>query len=273
MSGKLISIEGELMKPGKILIVVLVGMLAVACGNKEENRLVQDEDFAAYLKLKRIPLDDEKRVASALVVYNERNAVADAIEKTGLLEDALIEAEVEEFKRQMLISRYFEKYVQENVTEDAIQNYYNNNKEEFQTRRVRAAHILFRTNARMSEEEKNARLLKAKEAWSRLQKNESFDELVKEYSDDKLSVQKNGDLGWLEEGAVDPAFSQKVFSMKKDEVSEPFATSYGYHIVKILEEPQTVTKPFSAVKGDIGYRLKQQAKDAEMQRLKELAAK
>jgi peptidyl-prolyl cis-trans isomerase C len=51
-------------------------------------------------------------------------------------------------------------------------------------------------------------------------------------------------------------------------VSEPFLTTFGYHIVKVLDEPRVVTRPFEAVKGDIRYKLRNQAKQAELERLK-----
>lgn len=259
----------------KLTVSSLVIALALTgCGESEnKSSLVKDEKFEAYLNFKRIPLTDEKRVASALVVYNEREAISKAIEKSDLLDKSLIDVEVAEFKKQMLISRYFEAYIKKNVTPEAIKNYYNNNQDEYQNKKIHVAHILFRTNGRMSDEEKNARLLKAKEAHARLQQNEKFEDLAKEYSDDKLSAQKGGDLGWLDEGSIDPVFSRTVFAMDAGAVSEPFVTSYGYHIVKVIEAAKTTTKPFDAVKGDIAYKLKEQAKQAEMNRLKEQAKK
>ncbi len=255
----------------KSAALILSSAILVACSGSDDNKseLIQDAQFEAYLKLKRIPVDDEKRIASALIVYNEREKIAEAIEDTELLDSAMVDVEVEEFRKQMLISRYFDEYIKKNVTKESIQNYYNNNMQEFERRKIHVAHILFRTNTKMSDAEKNARLLIAKEAYFRVQKNEDFSALVKEYSDDKLSVQKAGDLGWLEEGAIDPIFSRTVFEMETDQISEPFVTAYGYHIVKVIEGPKVMKKPFESVKGDISYRLKQQAKTAEMNRLKD----
>ncbi len=263
------------MKYRIILTVILAGSIVAACSDSDDDKrkLVKDEQFEAYLNLKRIPLDNDKRVASALLAYNEREMISKEIEETGLLDQAMIDVEAAEFRKQMLISRYFEEYIKQNVTTEAIKNYYNNNPEEFESRRIHVSHILFRTNSRMTDDEKNARLLKAKAAYGRIQQNEVFEDLVQEYSDDKLSAQKEGDLGWLEEGAIDPVFSRTIFAMESGQVSEPFVTSYGYHIVKVAEGPKVISKPFESVKGDVSYRLKQQAKEAEMNRLKEQAKK
>lgn len=255
----------------QLFVIALVG-LVVACSNdRSQNGL--DAETEAYLQLKRIPLDNEQRVKSALDVLDKRKSVSEAIKETDLIDHVRIEAEVEEFRRQLLISRYFDAYTKNNVTDESIRNYYNTHLSDYSSKKIHVAHILFRTNGRMSADEKNARLLKAKEAYARTQQNEPFEALVREYSDDKLSAQKGGDLGWLKAGAIDPEFSRKIFSLQEGEISEPFVTSFGYHIVKVLEGQQETTRPFEAVKGDIAYQLKQQAKDAEMSRLFKLAKK
>ena len=76
-----------------------------------------------------------------------------------------------------------------------------------------------------------------------------------------------GDLGWLQSGAIDPVFSDRIFKMKAGDVSEPFQTSFGYHVVKILEPRQVVKRSFESVKGDIRYKLRSESKQAEMARL------
>lgn len=57
--------------------------------------------------------------------------------------------------------------------------------------------------------------------------------------------------------------------LKEGEMSEPFETPFGYHIVKVLEAPQVVKRPFEAVAGNIRFQLRSQAKKAEMERLKD----
>jgi peptidyl-prolyl cis-trans isomerase C len=59
--------------------------------------------------------------------------------------------------------------------------------------------------------------------------------------------------------------------MKAGDVSEPFLTDFGFHIVKVIEAPQDVTKPLNALKGDIRYQLRNQSKKAETKRLLDIA--
>lgn len=228
---------------------------------------ISQEEFNAYLKFKRIPEQDKARVDRALDEYVNRAALAAAIEKTGKLDAAVIQAELEEFKRQMLIGRYFEEHLNGVVDDAAVRNYYAEHQGQYESSRVHAAHILVRIDPTMGETERQAKLSTAHEIYSRLQKGEDFADLAKSYSEDKVSGEKGGDLGWLAEGAVDPEFSKKLFSMKPGEISEPLITPFGFHVVKMIEGPQTIKRSLESVEGEIRYQLRNQAKATETERL------
>ena len=55
--------------------------------------------------------------------------------------------------------------------------------------------------------------------------------------------------------------------MQQNAISEPFKSHYGFHVIKVLEGPSTVTEPLESVKGDIRYELRNLAKEAELKRL------
>ena len=233
-------------------------------------RVISRDAFEAYLKVKRIAGDDEKRRERELNNYLQREALSDVILQQKLLAKADIEAEVAEFRKQMVISRYFEHYLKDKVTEQAIRNFYAANPERFQSKKARVAHVLIRTNPKMGDIEKQALLNKAQEVHSRAMAQEDFAGLAATYSDDVMSAKKGGDLGWIQQGAIDAAFSKAAFELKEGEISQPIATPFGFHVLKVLEEAQVVKQPYEKVKGDIRFELRQQAKQAEMERLKGL---
>jgi len=228
---------------------------------------VSQEDFDAFLTFKRIAVRGDKQRQQILDQYLQREALAAVIEKEGKLDTALTRAELNEFRKQMLISRYFDQYLRDTVSDAAVRNYYASHADQYQTRKVHVAHILFRTNRTMGKVERQAKLTAAQEAASQLRTGKSFDEVAAAFSEDTVSAKKGGDLGWLKEGAIDPNFSSTVFSMNVGDVSEPFETAFGYHIVKLIEGPLVVKQPFKAVSGDIRYQLRNEAKDAELKRL------
>ncbi len=256
------------------LVTCALAFSLVACDKKDKagplakinGRPVSEAEFSAYLKLKRIPEDDRRREAE-LDAYLEREALADTIAKEKLLDEQMVEAELNEFRKEMMISRYFEKLLAEKVSEEAIRNYYNMHAADYETNKVRVAHVLFRTSPKMNEQERQVKLTAAQEAYSKLRAGADFAELAGEVSEDRASARRGGDLGWMKEGSIDPAFSKKIFSMKPGELSEPLQTAFGFHVIKLVEGARTERKPLQAVKGDIRYQLRGETKQAEMKRL------
>ena len=68
-------------------------------------------------------------------------------------------------------------------------------------------------------------------------RNKTFEALANEYSEDRKSAKRGGEIGWV--SSADnfyPSFKETVFSLKEDnEFSKPFQTPNGWHIVKRLE--------------------------------------
>jgi peptidyl-prolyl cis-trans isomerase SurA len=70
---------------------------------------------------------------------------------------------------------------------------------------------------------------------SRLAAGEDFSTLAKKYSDDPGVVSNGGDYGWVGRGKMVPQFEAMAFKMKVNEISMPFETDYGFHILQLLE--------------------------------------
>lgn len=256
----------------RFFLIAAILCLGMAACTKEENKAPVQPDmkqqFESYLKFKRISVRDAQQHQRLFEQYRERGILADVIENEALLDKGLIQAELDEFRKEMLISRYFEKYLQEQVTDQSVSNYYNTHAAAYEQQKAHAAHILIRTNNKMSEPERLAKLTTAQEAYAKIHAGADFAEVAKLYSEDTISAKKGGDLGWLKQGSIDKRFSKAVFEdLQPGQVSEPFETPFGFHVVKVLEAPQVVRQPFEAVSGDIRYQLRNQAKQAEMERL------
>lgn len=260
-------------------LTVFVALSLSACGKSHErlasvgNEVVTTQEFQAYLKFKRVPYDDKDttRYQPVLDQYLQRKALSQAVErklKSGDSSDAArLQAEIDDFRREAEISRYFESYLDKAVGDDSVSNYYNAHAAEFSERRVHVAHILLRTTRAMSEAERKAQLTKLQEAAAKIRSGQDFARVAEAYSEDNLSAKKGGDLGWIREGAIDPKLSEISFGTAAGAVSEPFETAFGFHLVKVLEAPQTQQRPLEAVKGDIRYRLRSEAKEAEVKKL------
>ncbi len=94
-----------------------------------------------------------------------------------------------------------------------------------------ARHILVKTNEIISNDQARSRLVVLR---SRIVNGTDFDELARANSDDGGSAVKGGDLGWLSSGDTIPPFEKAMDALAVDEISKPFETQFGWHIVQVL---------------------------------------
>jgi len=94
-----------------------------------------------------------------------------------------------------------------------------------------ARHILVRLNEVVAENEAKNRLSDLKD---RIEHGTDFGELARLHSDDP-SAARGGDLGWITPGDVVPEFEHAMNALKPGQVSDPFKSPFGWHIVQVLE--------------------------------------
>ena len=103
-----------------------------------------------------------------------------------------------------------------------------------ETTEVRSRHILIEPSIILSEEK--ARNMLAGFAKDLRAGNADFGELAKEYSEDPGSALKGGEYDWTDPTTYVPAFRDTLLSLKQNEISEPFRTQFGWHIVQLLDK-------------------------------------
>jgi peptidyl-prolyl cis-trans isomerase SurA len=97
-----------------------------------------------------------------------------------------------------------------------------------------ARHILVKTSEIVSEADARRKLNNLRE---RIVNGTDFGELAKLNSDDASSI-KGGELGWIYPGDTVPEFERVMNSLKVGQLSEPFVTSFGWHLMQVLERRQ-----------------------------------
>lgn len=95
-----------------------------------------------------------------------------------------------------------------------------------------ARHILITTNADVDDEDARGKLLELKQ---RIEQGEAFSDLANEYSEDPGSKIKGGDLGWASPGMFVAAFERVMESLAINEISDPFQSEFGWHLMQVLE--------------------------------------
>ncbi len=98
--------------------------------------------------------------------------------------------------------------------------------------KIRVRHILIRVVPTQQDELNTVKEIK--DLYRRAKAGENFAELAKKYSDDQTTKDKGGNLGWFEINQLKvKEFRAVAETLKVGEVSEPFKTKFGYHIVKL----------------------------------------
>ena len=97
---------------------------------------------------------------------------------------------------------------------------------------VLARHILISPNEIIDDETAKQQLLDAHE---RITGGEDFGELAKLLSDDPGSANIGGELGWAGPETFVPEFQATIEQLETGEMSQPFQTPFGWHILEILE--------------------------------------
>jgi peptidyl-prolyl cis-trans isomerase SurA len=96
---------------------------------------------------------------------------------------------------------------------------------------IHVRHILMKPNELDDDATVREKLVKIRD---RILKGEDFAGIAAATSQDPGSAPDGGDLGWTGPGTFVPAFDKAIADLKPNEISEPFKTQYGWHIVQLL---------------------------------------
>ncbi len=148
------------------------------------------------------------------------------------------------------------------VSDQEIEDWYESHKQDYhQEEQRRARHILLKLPQDASEEEVEAKRKQIEEIRARIEKGADFAKVAKEVSEDPGSGKNGGDLGFFSRNAMVKPFADKVFNMKKGEISQPVRTQFGWHIILLEEIRPERTIPLKEVKEQIKEKIAlQQAK-------------
>ncbi|HDR3490369.1 peptidylprolyl isomerase PrsA [Bacillus wiedmannii] len=231
------------------IITALISILMLAaCGQKNSSATVatatdstiKKSDFEKQLK-DRYGKDMLYEMMAQDVITKKYKVSDDDVDKevqkakkqygdqfTAVLENNRLKDEAD-FKNQIKFKLAMNEAIKKSVTEKDVKDHY---KPE-----IKASHIL------VSDENE------AKEIKKKLDAGASFEELAKQESQDLLSKDKGGDLGYFNSGTMAPEFETAAYKLKVGQISNPVKSPNGYHIIKLTDKKDL--KPYNEVKDSI----------------------
>lgn len=193
--------------------------------------------------------------------YIQRIVISEIAKKNGFDKNPELNEQLKLFKDNYIANEYLKKEVANKVevSEEDIKAYYESHKDEFKTPdMVRSRHILIKTDASASDNDKKKAKEKAEEILEKIKAGEDFAKLASDISDDTGSKTRGGELGFFPKGRMVKAFEDAAFSLKPGEVSGIVETQFGYHIIKVEEKKETEMEPFDTAKEKIKQKLLQE---------------
>lgn len=137
---------------------------------------------------------------------------------------------------------------------------------------VKAQHLLIKAKEGDAASEKAA-LTRINDLKTRSTK-EDFAALASRFSEDEGSKVKGGDLGFFGRGQMVPPFESAAFSAQKGEIVGPVKTSFGYHLIKILDKKEGKVQTLEDVKAEIAQKLLAEVEvDGKFQKIEEALSK
>lgn len=193
--------------------------------------MINDKIALQQAEKEGVSLSDEE-FRDAMNSLEEYHGGKDALDKyisqQGLDRDSFEKS----VKEQLIINKFKDKITADvKVTDEEIKKFYEENKAMFElpAPEIRASHILVDTQ---EEAEKILAEIKA---------GADFAELAKKYSKDPATKDIGGDLGYFSKGKMDAEFEKAAFALKTGQVSDVVKTSFGYHIIKVTGERNSLS--------------------------------
>jgi peptidyl-prolyl cis-trans isomerase SurA len=126
-----------------------------------------------------------------------------------------------------------------------------------------ARHIMIESNELISP---RAAMDKITELKEELNDNGDFAELAKKNSDDPTSANLGGDMGWFPPDAYGDRVYQTLIALKMDEMSEPFQTEGGWHIMQLLGKRE-MDRTEDAIRAEARDKIRQRKAEQEVRKV------
>ena len=198
------------------------------------DRLILREGEIQGITVSDAELDEEITKIVNASFYGSTDLFSETLAQYGITEDDL--------KTGITVEKviYQIAAAQISFTEEELRAYFAANQGDFEApEEIEARHILVGS------------IEEAEEVLSRLAEGEDFADLAHELSLDTVSLEQDGNLGYFPRGTMVPEFEEVAFRLAPGEISEPVETTYGFHIIEVLNRNAAQTASFEEARDQV----------------------
>lgn len=258
------------MRAALVLAVVAAALAVVGCGRRgdedvlarvEDSTLSVEQFYAAIPEhlLAVMSLDDQEE---ALRTWVKTELFYQEGLKRGVGGDEDLLRRLKEIERELVAEEYIRRFMESvpDVTDEEARAYFDAHSSEYAIQ-VRLAHILVRNRP------------EAERALSDIRSGTPFETVAAQVSIDQ-TASLGGDLGYMRRGEMIHELEETAFDLNVGEVSDVVPSSYGYHIVKVLDRHPGAGQPsfdskYAAVMNFLTSERRRQAFDERLRELQE----
>jgi peptidyl-prolyl cis-trans isomerase SurA len=246
---------------------------------RKQNPYLRDQEQDVE-KLRREILDNliNERLAAKEITRLKISVTAaevDSVLKNIVEENNLTQEQFEvELRKQGMTVEDFRKRIREDlerarlidrevrsktvITDAQVEAYYQAHREEFQAKVRRRLQSIFLPFGPENSPDKERQIYAvAEQIRERVTRGADFAAMAKRYSQGP-GADAGGDLGFFNEGELDPVLEQAIATLKRGEISQIVRTDNGLHIIRVAEVQTVADRPMEEVRENIRRRLLQQ---------------
>ncbi len=233
-----------MMRKATLYTVILTLIFLAGCGTSNDETVATIGSHKVTLgEVRDFDIVFPQRFASAEKEFEAKKRHVDSLVNLRLLvigayqNDLDIDREVldiiESQKPKFLLDELYKKEILPNtkVTDAEIESFYEKLKEE-----IHISHIIV------------DRQELADSLYEAITNGADFDQLARDFSLDQSTARLGGDLGWIRWGRLLDSFQDVVFKMSREQISKPFETESGWHIVRLNEKRESNPGPYEDLK-------------------------
>ena len=187
------------------------------------------------------PADVDKKLHELqAALKTQGQTLADYLRETGLTDGQL--------RAQCLTLLQRNAYLDHHLSEAAVRKYYDDHRDFFDQVTVRARHVLLRLPATATTTERDAARARLRSIRQDILAGKiTFADAARRYSQCP-SASGSGDIGsFLRKGTVEESFACAAFALKGDEISDVVQTSYGLHLIQVIERKAAPPSDFKKI--------------------------
>lgn len=217
-----------------LLLVFVLFQFAIFAQTKDvlftidNHNYYTDEFVRVYNKnLDLVKDDSQKNLDNYLELFIGYKLKVEKANKIGLQNSVNYQNELKSYRTQLS-----KNYLSDSkVTNELVQEAYDRMKQE-----IRASHILVLVDESAAPEDTLKAYQKILDIKKRIDSGEDFIKVAQQFSEDPSVKENNGDLGYFSAFRMVYPFENAAFSTQVGQLSKPFRTRFGYHLVKVVDK-------------------------------------